>query len=461
MNAQYIAQLFPKNIKKGLEYTYSLIPSSLRYGKVFWETYKFLEKSQRWSKERLEEYQSLELKRLLYHAYNNVPYYRKLFNNYKLKPAQIKGVEDLKKLPTMNKDIFKQELNNCIAKNIKTKHLPMGRTSGTTGKPLQFYEDYILRQKERAFIYHQWSRVGFKPNMPIVQLKGTIIFGKRPYEYYPEQKVLRLSPGFSEKKTILLYLNKIQKSKAEFIHGYPSIIALFASQIKEYQIPIRFKLKSILFASEKVYPWQRQIVQEVFNCKTFSHYGLGEKVTLAGECEENQMYHCMPQYGITEIDPKTKEIIGTGFLNRINPFIRYHTTDTVNKVRYSACNKCGRNYFPSFSTIEGRLEDYLLTRGGVPISPAIITFLFKKLCSLKSTQIIQVSIDQTIIKAIPYKWSKPTTINNELNKLREGLSKILDSKVSIEIVKEIPLTKVGKFRWVVSKVSKNKLQKGI
>ena len=363
----------------------------------------------------------------------------------------------------MTKNGFKKYFRELIAKNINVKTLPMIHTSGTTGRPLQFYENLHTVQKELAFIYHQWSRVGIKPHSPIIQLRGAIIEGNKPIEYNPINKVLRLSPRIGGKETVRYYLERMQNFGAKFLHGYPSAIAIFAFMIRQYGFSVPFKLNAVLFASEAVYSWEKEITREVFSCRVFSHYGMAEKVVLAGECESTNYYHCIPQYGITEFDTDTNEIIGTSFLNYINPFIRYRTTDIAFNPVLSGCNTCGRAYFPLFTDVEGRIEDFIITPKGVNISPAIITHPFKDFKTIKATQIFQGSRDHILLKIVPWDDSAPESLESELRDLCEGLQGILgpDTKIETKIVESIPLTKSGKFKWIISDISKNAFKKGI
>ena len=91
---QFTASL-PHPLKHGLKYVYGAIPLPIRYGKVFRETYAFLQESQWWSREQLEAYQLEQLSKLLHHAYENVPYYRKVFDERGLKPKDIQDFKDL------------------------------------------------------------------------------------------------------------------------------------------------------------------------------------------------------------------------------------------------------------------------------------------------------------------------------------------------------------------------------
>jgi len=453
----------PFPIRQSAKYIYRLIPTRLRYGKVFWKTYNFLQESQWWSKEKLEEYQMQQLNKLLHHAYENVPYYRRIFDERCLRPKDIQDFNDLKKLPYLTKDIFRNHFSELIARNFKLKNLPTNHTSGTTGKPLQFYENQDTNQKELAFIFHQWSRVKVKSGNLIVQLRGAIIKGNKPFEYDPIRKILRLSPIIKNKETVLCYLKIIQESGARYLHGYPSTIALLSSNIKQYGLSVPFKLDAILFASESIYSWQRNIAKEVFNCRIFSHYGQAEKVVLAGECESNTNYHCVPQYGITEIDPTTNEIIGTSFLNHVNPFIRYRTTDIASQPVILGCVGCGRQYYPSFSGVQGRLEDFIITPEGIPVSPAVITHPFKNLKTIKESQIIQKSLNYIKVNVVPWDDCVSDLFQSELLELCQGLNKIFGSNIKVETyrVDSIQLSKSGKFKWIVSDVSKDLLRKGI
>ena len=142
----------PFPIKQSAKYLYGVIPLSIRYGKVFRDTYKFLQESQWWSKEKLEEYQMQQLEKLLNHSYENVPYYRRLFEERGLKSKDIHNFDDLRKLSYLTKDIIKENLPDLIAQNYPKSKLWYVTTGGSTGLPLGLYwEKGIAYPKERAF----------------------------------------------------------------------------------------------------------------------------------------------------------------------------------------------------------------------------------------------------------------------------------------------------------------------
>ena len=78
----------------------------------FYPTYKKVMQNQWKSYEELKEEQEKQLRVIINFAYKNVPYYHNLFDDLKLSPENIKGVEDFEKLPILTKEIIKQNWKN-------------------------------------------------------------------------------------------------------------------------------------------------------------------------------------------------------------------------------------------------------------------------------------------------------------------------------------------------------------
>ncbi|MBW1887514.1 MAG: phenylacetate--CoA ligase family protein, partial [Deltaproteobacteria bacterium] len=94
-----------------------------------------LERTQWLPSEDLRAYQEHRLAVTINQAYSHVPYYRKLFNKLGLKPSDIRGMDDLKKLPLLTKDTVRTSGLSLIADNAERYHPISYRTSGTTGAP--------------------------------------------------------------------------------------------------------------------------------------------------------------------------------------------------------------------------------------------------------------------------------------------------------------------------------------
>lgn len=457
MTVRTIAKKFPKFIKQTFKATYGTIPPRFRLGRVFWETYNFLEESQWWDAVRLQEHQMRELRRLLAHSYENVPYYRRVFEERGLKPTDIQSFSDLHKLPYLYKEQIRIEPQSFVARNRRTDGMELRFTTGTSGQPLQFYVAQEEIDREWAFAFHQWSRVGYRPGDARVEVRGQHIPGPRPYVWDPLNRALRLSPLVREQEAVERSLEAIRLYGIKFLYGYPSAITHVASLVKRYGLAVNLRLTAILFASETLYPWQRTLAEEVFTCPSYNFYGMAEHVVIGGECEHSHAFHCMPQYGITEVDPQTGEITGTGFLNYVNPFIRYKTADVASLPVGNGCEKCGRQCYPILPDVEGRLQDFIVTPEGASIGHCVLTFPFKESHTIGRVQLVQESIDRVTLRTAPVDHCDTGRFTDDLTQARNTLQRILGNSVSIrnETIPPDESPGNGKLRFIISHLPKD------
>jgi phenylacetate-CoA ligase len=462
-NIRKLANSLPYPLEQGVKYIYGAIPLSLRYGKVFSDTYKFLQESQWWSRQKLEEYQMQQLNIVLSHAYENVPYYRKVFDERGLKPGDIQNFADLRKLPYLTRDIIQNNLPDLVARNYPKSKLQYVTTGGSTGIPLGFYyEKGISEVKELAFMLSQWNRVGFKAGDRCVVLRGNIIPGAdkgKLGEYDPVSKNLCLSAYHMTDRNLPTYIKKIREFQPDYIQAYPSAAIILAQFMKGNNINPFCSVKGLLCGSENIYTWQRKMLEEVLQCRVYSWYGHTEIVALAGECEFSTYYHLFPEYGITELIGDTGklvteentmgEIIATGFNNYTCPFIRYRTMDLA--TRLNTLCKCGRQY-PLLKRVDGRLQDLVLTKDNRQITLTALIFSqhFEAFSKIKEMQLIQEAKGKIIVRIVK---TPQFSISDEYEiqmKMQKAVSNGLD--VSFEYVSHIPLTKNGKRRFLDQKL---------
>ena len=456
----------PPWIKKPIKFVYGLIPYEKRLGKVFWDTYNFLQESQWWSKEKLEEYQMQQLEKLLKHSYENVRYYKKVFDERGLEPKDIQDFDDLKKLPYLTKDDVGKNLKDLIAQNIPKKDMQYVTTGGSTGIPMGFYQDKNTAGSiEWAFMLTQWKRVGFKIGDRCVVLRGNVVQSASKGKYWEHDlanKNLILSSYHMIDKTLSDYIAKIREFRPDFIQAYPSAITILARFIKEHNIKNFPGIKAILCGSENLYQWQRHLLEEVFQCRVYSWYGHTEKCCLAGECEKSNYYHIFPEYGYTELigedgnpadkENKLGEIIATAFNNYVCPFIRYRTQDFA-ILSNEKCG-CGRNY-KLFKKIEGRLQDFIVANDGSLITLTALIFAqhFKAFGKIKNMQLYQDRIGEVEVKIISTNDFLKEDSNEIIKKMESAVSGKI--KVAVKIVDKIQRTQSGKYKFLIQKLPIN------
>jgi phenylacetate-CoA ligase len=453
----------PGFIEKSARYIYASIPDYLRYGKTYRKQYKFLNGSQWWTKEEHEKYQIVQVNKLLKHAYENVPYYTRVFDERGIKPEDIKSLSDLKKLPYLTKDLVRKNLKDLIASNYDRDKLKNVTTSGTTRMAIDFcIEPKLDKAREWAFICNLWDRVGYdvkKVNRCVI-LRGNIPENGL-YEYRGRDLILS---SFEMTETNMKhYVELIKAFNPDFIQAYPSSIHLLSKYILRNNIRLEFhKLKCVLCSSENLQESQRPDIQQAFGVKVYNFYGHAEHACIAGECEQSSYLHINSEYGYTEIindngqdvsnEDEVGEIVATGFNNYAMPFIRYRTEDMV--VNTNATCSCGRNY-KLIKKIEGRKQEYLVDSSSrsIPATWAGVPLRVVKR-KILAFQYIQNKPGKLLLNIQCFE-----KISGEEMK---AISEVFDSyyrglKLEIKFVEHIERTKRGKYKFLVQKLDVDEL----
>lgn len=427
---------------------------------TFKRTYDLLKKSQWWSADKLEEYQLEQLSKLINHAYENVPYYHRIFDERGLKPKDIQDIKDLEQLPLLTRDIIRENSRDLCAKNYSPGQFQHVTTGGSSGTPLELYlESGVTDAKEWAFMKTQWERVGYRFRDRCSIFRG---YNVPPSEnkFWKSQlfgKWMIFSSYDINEKNIESYVKKIKEYKPEFIQAYPSAITLFAKHLQENDLNNFPPIKAILCGSENIFPMQRKFLEETFNTRVYSWYGLTEKVVLAGECEVSNHYHIFPEYGITEVvDESGKnvskglgEIVGTSFNNYAMPLIRYKMGD-LGELRNNKCD-CGREY-PLFERVEGRSQDIIITRDNSKITLTALIFgqHFNAFSHIKELQLVQEKKGELTFKIVKSdKFS-----NNDEKEILEKIKGISHDLIDLDFlyVDSIQKTQRGKHRFLIQNV---------
>lgn len=451
----------PWLVRKPIKIIYSYIPEYIKLGKIFRDKYNFLEKSQYWPKEQLEEYQMIQLKRLISYSYNTVPYYNNLFNEYNIKPRDIQNFNDLKRIPYLTKQIIQNNLKDLVSKDYDKRKISYVTTGGSTGIPMGFYEDKVTSSSvENAFMFQQWKRVGF--DVKNIN-RNAILRGNTPSHgiYEKVGNNLVLSSYHLTDENMRIYIKLLEDYNPNFIQAYPSSIYILSDYIVSNNITLKVPdLKSILCGSENLYDFQRDKIEKAFKVRVFSWYGHTEKCCLAGECEKSNYYHLFSEYGYTELidengndvteENKIGELVVTGFNNYAMPFIRYRTMDLAENTN-EICS-CGRNY-KLIKRIEGRLQELLLTSTGRYISMTAINMHSAVFDNVMQFQFYQ----DTPGLCILYIIKKPAyDLNDEKYIYKELMKKLgADMKLEIKYVDKIEKTKLGKYRFLIQKLKIN------
>lgn len=433
-----------------------------RYAGRFREFRCLLEASQWWDREKLGSWQDERLRSVVAHAAEHVPYYHELFRHHGINVATFRGREDLHRIPVLTRETVKSRLPDLVSRAFERRHLVEGHTSGTTGSPLtMFYSPDMMTMNYAVFDrQYRWADTRLERNGDrIAMLRGNVIVPlnqeKAPFWRYNRRFNQMLLSSFHLKPGNLdAYFRALRSFAPRILDGYPSSIYVLAKSLlnRGEKLP----LHAVITSSETLYPFQREAIESAFACRVFDYYAAAERVVFAVECDHHEGHHLCEEYGITEILDSSDApvaageegfMVGTSLHNEAMPMLRYRMSDRT-ALRVRNCS-CGRP-LQLMDDVATKAEDMLRLRDGRIIPPSVLTHPFKPLDCIEASQLVQEEVDRLIVRLVPRPEYTPEHGHRLLRDLKARVGQ--DMRIEIELAQELPRTRSGKFKWVISKV---------
>lgn len=336
----------------------------------------------------------------------------------------------------------------------------VGKTSGTTGTPLEIYRDLKSSIFENAFIRRHWALSGFKNLQKRATMRGDMVVPidqeKPPFWFFNIfDNQLLISSRHLKEGCFEPITDKLESFKPYILEAYPSTAYELALYLNRKNRMIR--IPYIYTSSEMLYDHQRAMIEKQFCGKVMDFYGMAERVALASECLQGNL-HINTDYSCVEILDKNGNptedyghITGTTLHNHAMPLVRYQLSD-ITRWKSGDC-PCG-SPFPMIEPIQGKFEDILYGGKGAPVSPSVLTFAFKGLAHIKRSQVAQTEKDKWEVRVVPDR----EFTDQESQKLISNIKTMVDPYVNLEIkiVEDIPRSDSGKFKWVVNEYNAGK-----
>ena len=439
----------PLLLKSTLGRGLSIIPTEWFLGRTFSENCKFIQNSQWWPGGRSREYQLNKLREIIRLAYERTRFYRRTFDSAGFHPDKFQSLDVICNLPTINKQTVVENLEDMCTKNTKYCNVDYDSTGGTSGAPLHFYINTDRSSIEYAYLTTSWQRAGYKLGMPMAVLRGRAVRPDRNGFYHEYDPILNhhyYSNFHMTADNMKQYIDHICSIGPCMLHAYPSSAHAFAKFILSTGQKIPQNVQGILLESENVYSDQVKDIERAFDANVFSSYGHSEKLVLAAQCEHSMDYHVWPTYGFFELldeslNPVTTpgqqgEIVGTGFINTIVPFIRYRTGDFATYLG-DHCEACGREHI-IITDIRGRWS-----QGGLIASDGSIVTMtalnvhddtFDKVREYQFHQSIPGKATLWVLPLMPLDYREKQRIIANMNKRLQG-QVTLDLEIKTDITK--------------------------
>ena len=322
--------------------------------------------------EEIKKLQSKKLVNQVAHVYENVPYYRDLMDKAGVTPADIKGIEDLHKLPFLSKaDLREAYPYGLLAKPLKDC-VRIHSTSGTTGKRVvAFYTQHDIDLWDDCCARAIVAAGGTNEDVCQVAYGYGLFtggFGLNGGSQKVGCLTLPMSSGFTERQ-----IQFMTDLNATILCCTPSYAAYIAESLKEMgYTPDQIPLKAGIFGAE---PWTEEMrrgIERDLGIKAYDIYGLTETTGpgVAFECCEQTGMHINEDHFLAEIiNPETGEVLPEGEKGELVftaldkeafPLLRYRTRDICVLSR-KKCS-CGRTLIKMAKPM-GRTDDMLIIRG--------------------------------------------------------------------------------------------------
>lgn len=421
---------------------------------------RFLEKTQNYTPEQIQELQWARLTTILKHAAENIPYYRN-----RISPDEIKSYKDFLNIPLLTKKDVQMNRNAIINPNHKGRRW-IARTSGSTGLPVEFFVDnnYCSYDWASRWRGRRWFGVDIGD-------KEVAVWGRPIYSRFARwwggvkarlQNMILFSAFDLTEENLDFYWGKIKRFRPSFFYGYSTVLTYLAGFIKEKEGSAGdLKVKAIITTGETLYKSSRKLLESVFDCPVTTEYGCSEVGGFAYECPDGGLHISAENVFVEFLDEKAQpvmpgkigEIVVTGLTNFYMPFIRYKIGD-LGIPKDGAC-PCGRG-LPLMELDTAKLEDTILTRNKRVFSSKLFDYInlalmARNIRGIKQFKVYQKSVDRFYVEIVKDSKFSNKAVEFFLEKMKEFIGENI--KINIEFVSEIPREKTGKLRYFVSEIN--------
>ena len=423
------------------------------------------------SREEIRRIQSERLVKQVQNVWDNVPMYRKRMEEKGLTPEDIKSVDDLPKLPFIEKDDLRDEYPYGLLARPLSECVRIQSTSGTTGRRVvAFYTQHDLDLWEDCCARAIVAAGGTKEDVCHVSY-GYGLFTGGPGLNGGSHKVgcltLPMSSGNTERQ--IQFMTDLGST---ILCCTPSYAAYLAESIHEKGVRDQIKLKAGIFGAEAWTEEMRHDIEEKLGIKAYDIYGLTEisGPGVSFECEEQTGMHVNEDHFIPEIinpitgevlpDGEKGELVFTSISKEAFPLMRYRTRDICILSR-EKCS-CGRTHVKMTKPL-GRSDDMLIVKG-VNVFPSQIETVLMNQGYPANYQIIvdRVNNSDTIevqVEMTPEMFSDNLSIVSEKEKeLVNGLKAMLGIYAKVKLV--APKTIVRSEGKAVRVIDKRNLYQG-
>lgn len=430
---------------------------------MFWYWLQ-LQRNQWLPRSEVEKLQLRKLKTILAHAYETVPFYRRLYDEHNVRPSELKSLDDIRKFPAISKELVRDiPLKERTAAGFDLSRCTLKTTSGSTGIPVTVLEDERSVDHLDAYHLRRLFEYGYRPWETIVRVTseppGKESVGSTGEARAGLMKRLRESrvKRLVIAEDIQKHVDILEETGPEFVASPPSYLKVIAKIASERGIA-SIRPRVIITWGEVLDNSSRAFLNSSFGSQVYDGYGCTEVAPVGGlawECKRRTGMHVNSDTVVLEflkdgepVSPGERgEVVATSLFRFATPMIRYRLGDVATPLD-DPC-PCGRG-MPLIKNIEGRLVDFLKMPDGRPVSPYAVMFAVQEIPGIARYQLIQESerrIVATIERGRNFTEATVTRFWDACHTLFAS-----DIQLEVNVIDSFPIRRGRKFRAVESRL---------
>lgn len=388
---------------------------------------------------------------LVKHAYERVPYYRRLFDTHGVRPERIRGVADLTQIPTTSRrDLAALPASEVVATGYDPERLIEIRTSGSSGMPFTSRRTWMEHRRLHLARARALRGAGLRLGDQIVRI-GPVSPGTSRDRRIAGH--LLNATGLLRQQRIDTFLpapriaERLAAMRPDVIVGTPGVLAMVAEVFDLACAP-----RMLLAGSEMLTADIRDRIERGFGAPVCDIYGSSEFTLIARECSAGGTMHVCEQGLVLEVlrdddrpvrQGEVGEVVGTNLHAFAMPLIRYRQGDLV--TQGDPVCACGREA-ATVRGVVGRTLDLFPLPDGRMLHPYELVACFKADLRewVMQYQIVQQAKDHVVLRMVP-RADPPA---ERLRLIEAAARELLGSGVQFDavITPAIPLEPSGKLR---------------
>ncbi|HKU59698.1 MAG TPA: AMP-binding protein [Gemmatimonadales bacterium] len=400
----------------------------------------------------LRLWQDARLRRLVSHAYESVPFYRRLFDRHRLHPRHVRGVRDLEIIPFVEKaDLRGQRPGDLLAQGHDPATLLTVRTSGSTGEPFTIRRTWLEDKLQYLIRLRALQALGIRSRDLVVAV------GVHRPESGDAKLMGRTLRALGLHARVLLdgledpvhTTYELRRLRPDVLTGLPGMLnRLTAPELAGALETVRPRL--VVVGGEVTAPAMRARLGRTFGAPVYETYGSHECPLIASECPWSGTLHACEDAVLVEVlrdgqpvEPGEQgEVVVTNLHAYAMPFIRYRIGDLATRAPSCACG----SPFAALGAVQGRMIDYFPLPDGRLLHPyEIVTRLvWGSQAWIRQYQLVQERRDSVVL----YVVAEAAPTEAQVGEVVRAVRPVLGDRVRFEVrpVARIPFEATGKLR---------------